>query len=98
MKQREADTPVKKERDKQIDIRSRSAALNFVIAATQVLTVLCLVKGNPAWKGSLSLLFFGAAVQLLYKYDQYGEKPYAWVGTGTGLVGVALLVWFAVTG
>lgn len=98
MKQREADTPVKKERDKQIDTCSRSAALNFVIAATQVLTMLCLVKRNPAWKGSLSLLFFGAAVQLLYKYDQYGEKPYAWVGTGTGLIGAALLVWFAVTG
>ena len=98
MKKRTADTPVKKERDKQIDTRSKSAGLNFMIAATQVLTVLCLVKGNPAWKGSLSLLFLGAAAQLFYKYNQYGDKPYAWVGTGTGLVGAALLVWFAVTG
>ena len=50
MKQHSQPRLVKDERDAQIDTRSRSAALDFVIAATQVLTLICLVKGNPAWK------------------------------------------------
>lgn len=59
MNQRLRQRSVKDERDIQIDTRSRSAALEFVIAATQILTLMCLVKGNPAWKGSLALLFIG---------------------------------------
>ncbi len=41
--------PRRDERDEQIDTRARSHALDFMTAATQVLTVMCLVKGNPAW-------------------------------------------------
>ena len=40
--------PRRDERDEQIDTRARSHALDFMTAATQVLTVMCLVKGNPA--------------------------------------------------
>ena len=40
--------PVKNECDKQIETRSRSHALDFVAAAAQILTILCIVKGNPA--------------------------------------------------
>lgn len=89
---------VKDERDMQIDTRSRSAALEFVIAATQILTLMCLVKGNPAWKGSLALLFIGGAASLFYKYDKYEEKPYIQVGVVLGLIGAALLFWFGITG
>ena len=59
---------------------------------------MCLVKGNPAWKGSLSLLFFGCAAALVYKYEIYEEKPYLAVAAGLGAVGAALLVWFGLTG
>lgn len=90
--------PLKDERDDQIEVRSKYHALDFVIAATQILTVMCLVKGNPAWKGSLSTLFIGGAAALLYKYDKYEEKQYRHVGVALGLIGVALLVWFGVTG
>ena len=90
--------PVKDERDQQIDTAARSHALDFLVAATQVLTVLCAVKGNPAWKGSLSLLFFGAAAMLFYKYSQYEARPYRQVGVVLGLVGLALLIWFGITG
>ena len=53
MRQPSPSRPVKDERDEQIDTRSKSAALDFVIAATQILTIMCLVKGNPAWKAAL---------------------------------------------
>ena len=50
------------------------------------------------WRGSLSLLFFGGGAQLFYKYEEYRERPYLWVGAALGLVGLALLIWFGVTG
>lgn len=52
---------LKDERDEQIEVRSKYHALDFLVAATQILTVMCIIKGNPAWKGSLSTLFFGGA-------------------------------------
>ena len=70
MNQQSRQRPIKDERDEQIDTGSKSMALEFVIAATQVLTIICLVKGNPAWKGSLALLFIGGAASLFYKYDK----------------------------
>ena len=94
MKQR----PVKDERDEQIDTRSKGESLDVMIAATQILTIMCLVKGNPAWKGSLALLFIGGAARLFYKYDKYEEKPYIQVGIALGLIGVALFVWFGIAG
>lgn len=90
--------PIKDERDRQIDTAARSHALDFVVAATQVLTVLCAVKGNPAWKGSLSLLFLGGAAMLFYKYGQYEARPYRLVGVVLGLIGVGLLIWFGIAG
>lgn len=36
------------ERDEQIEVRSKYYALDFVVAATQILTIMCLVKGNSA--------------------------------------------------
>jgi len=90
--------PVKNECDNQIETRSRSHALDFVAAAAQILTILCIVKGNPAWKGSLSLLFFGGAAALVYKYDEYKEKTYFIIGIVLGIIGTALLIWFGITG
>lgn len=90
--------PLKDERDEQIEVRSKYHALDFLVAATQILTVICIVKGNPAWKGSLSILFFGGAAQLFYKYDRYKQKPYIYVGIVLGLIGLALLTWFGITG
>ena len=80
MKNPPRERPVKDERDEVIDRDSRNRSLELMICATQVLTIICAVKGNSAWKGSLSLLFFGVAAALIYKYKMYGEKPYLYVG------------------
>lgn len=98
MKQPPRQRPIKDERDEQIDTHSKSEALDFMIAATQVLTIMCLIKGNPAWKGSLALLFIGGTARLFYKYDKYEEKPYIQVGIVLGMLGVALFIWFGITG
>lgn len=98
MKQRLKQRPLKDERDQQINTHSKSAALDFMIAATQILTLMCLLKGNPAWKGSLALLFIGGAARLFYKWDQYREQPYIQVGIGLGFIGVLLFIWFGFTG
>lgn len=98
MREAPKERPVKDERDQQIDQGSKSCALEWMIAATQILTIVCLVKGNPAWKGSFSLLFFGGAFALFYKHQEYQEKAYRQVGGVLLLIGVVLLVWFGVTG
>ena len=98
MKKSQRKAPIKDERDKQIDLQAKNSALEYMIGATQVLTVICLIKGNPAWKGSLSLLFFVAAFTLFYKYQQYIEKPYRLVGIIFLVIGIALLIWFGITG
>lgn len=90
--------PLKDERDQQIDVQSKSHALEYVIAAAQILTILCLIKGNPAWRGSLSLLFFGIAFTLFHKYRQYTERLYRQAGMVFLIIGAGLLVWFAVAG
>lgn len=79
-------------------MRFRSHDLDFTVAATQLFTLLCLLKGNPAWRGSLSLLFFGAAAQRLYKYQSRRQRPYLAVGVGLGLVGLCLILWFLLAG
>ena len=90
--------PLKDERDEMIDRDSKNWSLELMTCATQILTVICAVKGNSAWKGSLSLLFFGLAAGLIYKYSMYRENPYLYVGLVSLLGGTALLIWFAVTG
>lgn len=98
MKREPRQRPIKDERDQQIETGARSYALEWVIAVTQVLTVMCLVKGNPAWKGCLSILFFGIAFALFYKYGEYQENPFRQVGIVFLIAGIVLLVWFGITG
>lgn len=48
MKQPPKQRLVKDERDEQIDVWAKSYSLEYVIAATQILTIVCLIKGNSA--------------------------------------------------
>lgn len=90
--------PLQDERDQQIDRDAHVYALDWVIAITEILTVMCLIKGNPAWKGTLSILCFCVAFVLFYKGKQYEAKPFRQVGVVFLAAGVLLLVWFGVTG
>ncbi len=71
---KDARRPLQKECDKEIETKSKSYALDFVVAATQILTIICIIKGNPAWIGSLSLLFFGGAACLFITMINLGRK------------------------
>ena len=86
------------ERDKQIEKAAKVYALEWMIALTQVLTIMCIIKKNPAWKGTLSILFFGGAFILFYEFKQYEAKPFKQVGIVFLIIGIALLIWFGVTG
>ena len=51
--------PLKDERDQQIDVQAKSHAQEYVIAATQILTLLCLLKGStPKSRTDKLALFF----------------------------------------
>lgn len=98
MKQSPRQKPIRDERDEQIEVQSKAHSLEYVLSATMLLTVICLLKGNPAWKGSISLAFFEAAFEIFYKYKQYEEKLYFIVGVLFLLGGIAFLAWFGFTG
>ena len=98
MEQLSKRTVTKDERDKQIEKAAKVYALEWMIALTQVLTIMCIIKKNPAWKGTLSSLFFGVAFILFYEFKQYEEKPFKQVGIVFLIIGIALLIWFGVTG
>ena len=55
--------------------KDKITALEIVIATTQVLTVICIFKGNTAWKGSLSILFIGIAASLFDKFREMTCTP-----------------------
>ena len=65
---------------------------------TQILTIICIVKGNSAWNGTLSILFFAIAFALFYQFGQYREKPFRQVGVVFLVLGISLLGWFGITG
>ena len=98
MKQSPRQKPIRDERDEQIEVQSKAHSLEYVLSATTILTVICLLKGNPAWKGSISLAFFEAAFEIFYKYKQYEERLYFIVGVLFLLGGIAFLAWFGFTG
>ena len=94
MKQPPQQRLVKDERDEQIDVHSKSYALEWVVTITQILTIMCLIKGDPAWKGTLSIMFFAVAFALFYQFRQYGEKPFRLVGAVFLALGIGFLAWF----
>lgn len=98
MKQSQRQKPIRDERDEHIEVYSKAHSLEYVLTVSMILTVICLLKGNSAWKGSISLAFFAAAFEIFYKYKQYEEKLYRIVAAVFLLGGIAFMAWFAITG
>lgn len=89
--------PVYDERDDEIDVHSKSSAWEFTAAAAQIFTIMCVVKGNPAWRGGLALIFLGMAANMFYRFGQYEAKSFFAGGLLLGAVGTALLIWFGIS-
>ena len=56
--------PLKDDRDEQIDVRSKYHALDFLIAATQIVTIMCIIKKIQHGKAVYQRYFW--AVQPCY--------------------------------
>lgn len=95
MEEQKPRRPVYDERDREIDERSKGRAMDLVTGCAELFTILCILKGNPAWLGGLALLLMGMAAGLFYRAGQYGEKFYWYAGLVPGVLGAALLLWFA---
>ena len=72
--------------------------LEIVVATTQILTIICIIKENPAWKGCLALLFIGIAVSLFDKFRETKKRPYLYSGICMILIGLTLILWFVIAG
>lgn len=100
MKRPPRQRPWKDERDTMIETQARSHALEGMIVATQILTLICILKHNPAWRAGLALLFIGAAAEFWslakqYEGDVYGAA-YRKVGIVAAVIGSGLYLWFAI--
>ena len=73
MKQPPRQRPRKDEREMAIEKEARSYALEGMIVATQILTLICVIKHNPAWKAGWRCFLsavrqnFGACISSMTK-------------------------------
>ena len=65
--------PVYDERDREIDILSKGKALDLLAGCAELFTILCILKGNPAWMGGLALLLGVTAAGLLLWFAFGGQ-------------------------
>ena len=63
----------KDERDRQIDVQSKSYAAEIMVTVAEILMIAALVKGSPLWRGFLSValarLFIGRSDRLRGRFD-----------------------------
>ena len=85
------------EQDRAFTITAKGVAWDCVTVAAQILTILCVVKGNPAWKACLSLIFLGMAASMVVPAGKNKMAPRIWGAVFLGAVGMALMVWFVIT-
>ena len=72
---------------------SPNLVLTMFIAVTQVITVICLVWDNPAFKHWFGLLLLEGAAQSLYYYDHHREWGFLMTAAVLGIVGAGVLLW-----
>ena len=72
-------------------------SLEWGAAASQLLTLLCWLKGNGAWQGGLSLLFLGLAGACWCRFAGDQAVSRFLLGVLWCLLGAALLLKFSVS-
>ena len=85
MKQPPRKPAMKDERDRQIEKDAKVYAMEWMIALTQILTVMCIIKKNPAWKGTLSSFFINLSNMMKPLFEKSGSsfsssEPLYWFG------------------
>ena len=78
--------------------QDRALPLECAAAASQVLTLVCWIRGSGAWRGSLALLFLGLAAAHGWRFARDGCFPRFLLALFLAMTGAALLVWFALEG
>lgn len=78
-------------------IQAKSHALDVIITITELVTIVCFIKGNPAWRGGLGILLSSISTVFFYKYLQYHKKPYLYIGLVFVIIAIAFLVSFGMT-
>lgn len=63
------------ERDREVDAQGAEKAGRAVLWASQLLAVLCIWQGDPAWAALLALTFVFAAAQLFHRFAADREGP-----------------------
>lgn len=84
----------KDERDVRMETESRSHASDALVAAAEVFCVVCAVRGDPAWRGFLSVALAGAAAMLMHRYGYDREKPWLYMGLALGAAALGMGAWF----
>lgn len=87
MKHASKQRPRKDEREMAIEKEARSYALEGMIVATQILTLICVLKHNPAWKAGLAVIFFAVAGKLWAMGEAYEERAYQKASLVAGGIG-----------
>ena len=74
-----------------------SLSLEWSAALSQLLTLLCWLKGNGAWRGTLALLFLWLAGACWCRFAREGNEARLLLGVLWALLGTGLLMWFIVS-
>ena len=84
----------KDERDREIETQARSRAVDVMVAAAELLMLVCLFKGNIAWRGFLGVTLLGVGAALAFQHKKYEVKYFLYVGLAFALTGIGLMAWF----
>lgn len=79
------------ERDREVEADAGYQAGRVVLRVSQVLTAVCLLRGEPAWTALLSVTFVSAAVHCFCWFRNDRERAYLLLGLAASAAALGLL-------